>query len=599
MLTVSRPSAIVSAGLLVLAAGRAEATFTKVTTGDIVTTPARYWTASWGDYDDDGYLDLFAGADFGSTRNFLYHNEGDGTFTLVDPAAIPKVPSNQHGSAWADYDNDGHLDLFVTAGNFFTGNGEIHNAIYRNNGDGTFTVTTSGPLYDAGGGFHAPSWADYDEDGLVDLFIAGHGAVNRLYRNAGDGTFPRVTSTPIVQEFGASECRSFVDYDDDGDVDLFVGNADQTHTNFLYRNDGNGKFTPVADSGLSNNEDTWGCSWADYDNDGHADLFLANTGGHPNSLYHNEGDGTFTDVTETAGLLEPAPPNENWVSPAWGDYDNDGFVDLFVTTGNCYPDPTNCVPRTNALYHNEGDGTFTKVTEGPVVNDVVTQCPAATWGDYDRDGFLDLFVAQGAVAPTPQTNLLYHNDGNANAWLNVKLIGTRSNRSAIGARVRVNAFYGGASRWQLRDVSGGDSNNNQQSLDAEFGLADAPIVDTVRIEWPSGRVQQLHDVATRQFLTVTEPGVRPACEDGIDDDGDGLVDMADPGCPLPFASPENPLCDDGIDNDGNGLVDFADPKCQLGWPYWENAPKLSCGLGGEIALLIAPLLFLRRRLRRD
>jgi len=335
----------------------------------------------------------------------------------------------------------------------------------------------------------------------------------------------------------------------------------------------------------------------------------------------------------------------NWVSPAWGDYDNDGFVDLFVSTGNCYPDPSNCVPRKNVLYHNEGDGTFTKVTEGPVVNDVVTQCPAATWGDYDNDGFLDLFVAQGSLAVTPQTNLLYHNDGNANAWLNVKLIGTRSNRSAIGAKVRVNAFYRGASRWQLRDVSGGDGNNNQQSLNAEFGLADATIVDTIRVEWPSGQVQELHDVAPRQFLTITEPGVRPQCADGIDNDGDGLIDMADlgcpfpmagpelsacsdgidndgdgkidfdggasanhgvalappdPGCPVPYAPIENPECDDGIDNDGNGLVDFADPKCSRGWPYWETAP--SCGIGAELAGVLPLLMWLdgrRKRLRAE
>jgi hypothetical protein len=184
-----------------------------------------------------------------------------------------------------------------------------------------------------------------------------------------------------------------------------------------------------------------------------------------------------------------------------------------------------------------------------------------SWGDYDNDGFLDLFVSQGYFEPEPHTNLLYHNNGNANAWLNVKLVGTRSNRSAIGAKVRVKAFYRGASRWQLREISGGDSGANQQSLNAEFGLADATIVDTLRVEWPSGAVTELHDVAPRQHLTITEPGDRPTCGDGID-------------------------------NDGDGLVDFVDPKCQPSWPYWETLP---CGLGAELALLL-PLLGRGRRI---
>src|SRR4030095_9100867 len=128
--------------------------------------------------------------------------------------------------------------------------------------------------------------------------------------------------------------------------------------------------------------------------------------------------------------------------------------------------------------------------------------PGAAWGDYDNDGFLDLFLGQGAFWPSPVQNLLFHNDGNANAWLNVKLVGTVSNRSAIGAKVRVKAFFRGESRWQLRAVSGGESETNQQSLNAEFGLADATVIDTIRVEWPSGIVQELQDVAPRQFLTI-------------------------------------------------------------------------------------------------
>jgi hypothetical protein len=472
--------------------------FTKITTGDIVTTRAWFWNGAWGDYDDDGYLDLFVGATFPSTRNFLYHNNRDGTFSLIDDAAMPKLDSNQHGSAWGDYDNDGHLDLIVTAGN-----PEVtHNVLYHNNGDGTFSGITTGDIYTDTyvNGFHAPSWGDYDNDGFIDLFIAGHDLFNRLFRNNGDGSFTRITDSVLVSDPGASEGRAWVDYDGDGDLDLFVSN-NAPYKSFLYRNEGNGQFTSVTDSGLTSSvENSFASCWADYDNDGFPDLFLANQ--QKNSLYHNKGDGTFTSITDSA-VVQDEVPSGIFSSCAWGDYDNDGFIDLFVAAA-CFPPSAACQPLNNFLYHNSGDGTFTKVTEGSLVNDNITECPGASWGDYDNDGFLDLFVSQGAFWPVPQTNLLYHNNGNGNAWLNVKLVGTVSNRSGIGAKVRVKAFYRGESRWQLRDISGGDGESNQQSLNAEFGLADATSIDTVRVEWPSGIVQELQNVAPRQFLTIVE-----------------------------------------------------------------------------------------------
>jgi hypothetical protein len=488
---------------VVLAAVPAAATFTKITTGDIVTRPALYWNGAWGDYDDDGYLDLFVGSSSASTTNFLYHNNRDGTFTLIDAVAMPKSPSNQHGAAWGDYENDGHLDLITTGGN----PGNFHNMLYHNNGDGTFAFT-AGPIY-AQTFTHGPSWADYDNDGFIDLFIAGHEPLNSLFHNQGDGSFERIIDidNPVVSDSGSYAPRAFADYDNDGDLDLFVANF-SGQKSFLYQNDGSGGFTSVTDIGLNNVGSTYSPSWGDYDNDGWLDLFLTNGKVLANnSLYHNEGDGTFSSVTDSVVVQDVVPSDAGGTS-AWADYDNDGFIDLFVAVADfTFPVPS----RTHSfLYHNNGDGTFTKVTEGSVVTDLTSGPSGASWGDYDNDGFLDLFVSQGALAPDPQTNLLYHNDGNGNAWLNVKLVGTVSNRSAIGAKVRVNAFYRGESRGQLRDISGGDANCNQQSLNAEFGLADATTIDTLRVEWPSGIVQELHDVAPRQFLTITELVPEPA-----------------------------------------------------------------------------------------
>lgn len=488
------------------------ASFTKVTSGKIVTKKARFWNGSWGDYDDDGWLDLFVGSEESSKRNYLFHNDRDGTFTLVDKAAMPKIRSNQHGSAWADYDNDGHLDLIVTAGN----PGISHSMLYRNNGNGTFSWTNNGIsndfFYYDNPGVHGPSWGDYDNDGLVDLFIGGHDIFNRLFHNDGGGSFTRIFDHVLVKDESSgpsSEARAWVDYDNDGDVDLFVSNLrvrrPRRITNVFYRNDGDGLFTLVLDSGLSKfTEDTIGSCWADYDNDGFVDLFLTNM--QKNSLYHNEGDGTFKRISSSKTVKDRIHESALFGTCAWGDYDNDGFVDLYVTTFE-YESPNPETPGATLggfLYHNDGRGGFTKVTEGPVATDLTTGASGAGWVDYDNDGFLDLFVTQGAYSLTGEANLLYHNNGNDHSWLSVKLVGTISNRSAIGAKVRVKAFYRGARRWQVREISGGEGNGNQQSLNAEFGLGDATTIQTVRVEWPSGITQELHDVAPRQFLTITE-----------------------------------------------------------------------------------------------
>ena len=402
-------TAINASGQVTGASYTTGASFTKVTSGEIVTKKAWYWNGSWGDYDDDGWLDLFVGSSYSSKRNYLFHNDRDGTFTLIDKAAIPKKRSNQHGSTWGDYDNDGQLDLIVTAGN-----PEIaHSMLYRNNGDGTFSWTnneiSNDHFFYENPGVHAPSWGDYDNDGLLDLFIGGHDTHNRLFHNDGGGSFTRIFDHVLVNdESGDSEARAWVDYDNDGDLDLFVSNIFvlrlSKFTNVLYRNDGNGRFTRIIYSGLSRLSDfAFGSCWGDYDNDGFVDLYLAND--QRNSLYHNDGDGTFTRVRSSMVVKDRIPSSAFFGTCAWGDYDNDGFIDLYVTTfDTTWPTPATLG---GFLYHNNGHGGFTKVTKGPVATQRTTGASGAGWVDYDNDGFLDLFVTQGSLAPNPQVTFSF------------------------------------------------------------------------------------------------------------------------------------------------------------------------------------------------
>ena len=472
---------------------RGQTTFTKITTGPIPLDKAQSDNGAWGDYNNDGFLDLFVFNEPGfATSPFLYRNNGDGTFTKVTSGPPGNVPADSGSACWGDYDNDGNLDLFLAANSV--------NQLYHNNGNSTFTRITTGSLV-TDSAFHiGAAWADYDNDGFLDMFVTAYDTTgkshNSLYRNNGSGAFTRVNTGPLVTDIGSSLGCVWGDYDNDGHIDLFVtgGGPSVAQANRLYHNNGDGTFTRMTNGSISTDTGYCGaCAWGDYDNDGFLDLFVGNAGGLPDFLYHNNGDGTFTRVTNS--IVET---DTTWSAGcAWGDFDNDGFLDLFVANNQYI---SNGLPAVNFLYHNNGDGTFTKITTGSIVTDS-SSADGCAWADYDNDGFLDLFVSQYNA----QGNYLYHNDGNTNAWLEVKLVGTVANRSAIGARVRVNATIGGVSRWQLRQITGGSGWAGHNELRANFGLGDATNANTVRIEWPSGTVQEFQNVAARQILTYIEP----------------------------------------------------------------------------------------------
>jgi hypothetical protein len=459
--------------------------FAPVTNNILGRTPSAIG-AAWGDFNNDGWVDLFVCS---ATKYSIYTNCGDGTFNEITNHILGGdvggggTNGGTAGAAWADLDNDGWLDLAV--GSF---PGSVY--IYRNLGNSQFQRLTAAQ-------FPVPqnlitfttAWGDYDNDGFIDLFVptatSSFGGVNDLlYHNNGDGTFTRIINSIVTQDNQAGQSAIWGDYNNDGKLDLFATEV-SGNRNLLYRNEGNGNFTKITNAVSLEGGSSGGAVWADFDNDGYLDLFVGNFGGN-SFLYHNDGNGTFTKILNSPVIQD----GESGGSVAV-DFDNDGWIDLVVPAA------------TNHLYHNNGDGTFTRVTTGPLVT-----TPFPNWGgnnsfasaDVNRDGFQDLLLVDNGG-----NGQLYMNNGNSNNWLTIKCEGRVSNRAAIGAKVRIRATISGKPIWQLRQISGGGLVYAQSEMTASFGLGDATNVDIVRVEWPSGIVQELTNVAAKQFLTIKEP----------------------------------------------------------------------------------------------
>ncbi len=462
-----------------------------------------YVGASWVDYNNDGRLDLFA------NRRFLYRNEGNGAFTrIASGIGANQIQTIGSGNSWADYDNDGDLDCFYSGRT---------SRLYRNNGDDTFTPLNAGDIGELGDSTAtrgwACAWADYDNDGNVDLVITHPngfvgmdlpGTTNHLFQNDGppNYTFTRITGNPIVTGLAPYTVATWSDYDDDGDVDLFIGSGPASPipaVDYLYRNTlketGTAGFARITTAPLATDlvdGQVW--NWIDYDNDGDLDAYLTNYGGGlspqglQNNLYRND-NGSFVRMTGAqAGSI--VTDRDISLANIWGDFDNDGDLDVLVTQDTGF---------TTRYYQNNGDGTFTRVNAG-VLTSGTDQHPGATAGDYDRDGDLDLYVAGvGAV------KALYRNDlNNGHHWVNILCVGKASNRAGIGAKVRARATIGGKAVWQRREVSSQNSFNGHNMLNVHFGLGEAAAIDSLKLTWPSGMVDTYTNVAADRFLVAKE-----------------------------------------------------------------------------------------------
>ena len=507
--------------------------------------------AAWGDFDGDGWQDLYlvniAGpvtmADeemlASSAHNVLYRNTGDGTFDDVSIDAGVGMRCWCSGAAWADYDNDGQPDLFVTA------YGE--NGLYRNLGNGRFEdVSAAAGVGGLHGFWTGASWGDYDRDGWLDLYVTGYVRFvenlagqsllqydvespvginpssyaperNLLYQNTGDGTFEEVAESAGVDNVaGRSLSASWADFNDDGWPDLYVAN--DVSDNVLYLNRSDGAFEDVSHSALvADYRGAMGLAVGDWDGDLDLDLFITHWIAQENALYSNrmrEGSGSdakaatgnagdpvrFIDVADRFGLGQVALDYVGW-GTFFFDYDNDGRLDLFVSNGSTLQRrdrPEMLIPMTDMLFWNGGPDRGFFETSGLSGDWFQTARVGrgAAYADYDNDGDLDIVVSNhGGRA------VLLANSGHpTNHWLGVRLIGRRSNRDGIGARIRV--VSGGAAA--VREVGAQSSYLSQNSLVAHFGLGSQSRADSVVVRWPAGGESRLIGIDADQIVTIDE-----------------------------------------------------------------------------------------------
>jgi enediyne biosynthesis protein E4 len=483
---------------------------------------------AWIDYDNDGFPDLFFVNGKPGASNALYHNNKDGTFTDVSQkAGVAGNLTKQYrtGVAVGDYDNDGHLDIYVTAFG--------PNTLYHNNGDGTFSDVTSR----AGVAGGATEWStstgfiDFDRDGDLDLYVTNYldyrtddnpycgfrkegyrmycnpttfdGVADRLFRNNGDGTFSDVSrEAGIANPAGKGLGVVFCDYDRDGDTDIYVAN--DMVRNFLYRNNGNGTFTDVAYAagvGFDLNgkaQAGMGVDCADINGDRLPDIFVTNFSDELNTLYQNLGNGLFEDVTTKIGLGSGYEPLG--FGTRLFDFDNDGDIDIYVTNGHVADNVQLYQKHTYAqkdlLYENVG-GRFRDISSqsGSVFQaDRVGRGLAVA--DFDNDGALDVVITSVGRPAV----LLKNQAGKRGNWITIRAEGTRSNRFGLGATVQVETSEG----VQVGEINNVASYQSSSDIRAHFGLGPAKTIKQMEIAWPSGAKQVLKDVAVNQILTVKE-----------------------------------------------------------------------------------------------
>lgn len=438
-------------------------------------------SVNWMDYNNDGRLDLFIseGSKQGG-NNSVFRNAGEGQFERVEAGNLTTDRLPSVGASWTDFDNDGDADAYVTSWY------DQPSVLYVNDGKGTLNrITDRIPAIP--GYAETSCWTDINQDGLPDLFVTRSAGdkINYCFVQQKEPAF----STIPLPEKHASRSVTMSDVDLDGDADILVTN-EQAQSGDFYRNE-TGKLQPVYSNGLTDEAiSTMSSSAMDVDNDGDPDVLLISEKESPR-LYLNDGKGTFSLSTDPVF----ATLKGNFVGSNYADVNNDGAIDLYITAGFGHSqDEKNC------LLINKGDGTFKRDTAMPQPQGWSYGC---AFGDYDYDGFMDLAVANCSVGSYP--NVLYHNTGNSNHWLEIACEGTTSGRSALGAKVRVKASINGKPVWQLREIVAQTGYCGQNMQTVHFGMGAATTCDSLIIEWNSGQKTVLGNTASNQLLQMREP----------------------------------------------------------------------------------------------
>jgi hypothetical protein len=469
--------------LFVVTGTHAQVVFTDVTgEAGIALTEWLTESVAWGDYDNDGDEDLYLTVD---GPNHLFRNDGGGRFTDVTDTAGVGNEGFSVGTAFGDLDNDGDLDLYVVN---FSGGLDV---LYRNDGPVgpggayRFTDITRNAGTNVERSSRGMAFVDYDRDGLLDIFVLAIGP-NILYRNLGGLRFKNVAGSLGVDQDDQGVGVVAADINDDGWPDLFTGNRSNEFSN-LFLNRG-GAFEDVAvEAGITSRGLGMGVAAFDADNDLDMDLYWTTWPEVANALYENRRGVQFENVAVASGTDDPL----GWgISCNAGDVDLDGRLDFFVTNG--FSDSSG----PDALFRNLGNNTFSDITD--VLGGGAFDGRGVAFADFDNDGDLDLVV----TADMNEPNRLWRNDSpTGHHWLGLRLLGTRSNASAIGARVVVTTSEGS----YVQEVSGGAGRGSQNSLPLEFGLGTAAVIEGLTIRWPSGTVQTRRNLAVDRYLTITEP----------------------------------------------------------------------------------------------
>ncbi|WP_421765651.1 CRTAC1 family protein [Ekhidna sp.] len=438
---------------------------------------------AWGDVDGDGLPELYTSNSQGQS-NTLYKYSETGKFIKV--AIDSPFDGSSEGISWVDYDNDGDLDLYICS------RGYEANQLFQNDGTGKLSYVSDHVLTKDSLSSSMACWADYDLDGDLDVLLIGYRYNgNMLYQNIGEGNFKPMNNHLLGEGNGSGRTCACGDANNDALPEVFVGNARQQ--NFYYKNLGEWNFKKITSG--PHIEDlgyAYGSSWVDFDDDGDLDLFIANFD-KENLLLSNNGNGDFTQIKEGALVEEKNGASKGHT---WGDYDNDGDIDLYLGNGTYKPD------MQNFLYLNTGSGKFNRYTKGVLEIHADTTAGVAH-ADFDRDGDLDVFVANWG---NNDPNRLYLNQTSGKNWVSFRLKGTDSNSFGIGTHVQLKISESGTEKFQHRWMYPITGYASQNDYELHFGLDQSAIIDSVKIYWPSGAISTYEKLVVNTHWLVIEAG---------------------------------------------------------------------------------------------